>query len=434
MQQALELALKRCQQAELFCVRHRETPASFAANRLKLLETKETSGVALRVVKDGRIGFSATNDPGDVHGLVDRAVELSAFGAAAKFELPSKAAYPKVPVYDKRAETISTEDMVETGQGMIDGLRKTNTDVICEGGVEKSVATVEIINSRGGRVSYQKTGFSLALHGTLVRGTDMLFVGDWASSCSVDLDPAAITQRVVRQLELALKTVPTPSGRVPILFSPRGASSAFVWPLLSALNGRTVVQGASPLQGKLGKRLLDERVTIWDDPTTALRPGSRSADDEGVPSRRITLFERGAPVSFLYDLQTAGLAGAETTGSASRSLGTLPRPSAGVLMFAAGDAPYEEMVKSIKDGLLVEQLLGAGQGNILGGDFGGNVLLGYRIQNGAITGRVKDTMIAGNVYDALSKIVAIGDEAEWVGGGMAIPAICCEGVTVSAKQ
>ena len=434
MERIIERALKSCQQAEVFRLRRRETPASFEANRLKLLETKESSGTALRVVKDGRIGFSATNNPDDVDGLVDRAVELAAFGAEARFSLPGPAERADVVVYDEATERLSIETMVGLGQRMIDDLLKANRDLVCEASVTKSVGAVEIMNSNGGQAGYERSTFSMALHGTLIRGTDMLFVGDWASSCRPDLDPDAITRRVIRQLELAMETADAPSGEMPVLFSPRGVASAFIGPLATALNGRTVLQGASPLQGKLGQQLLDQRISIWDDPTVPLRPGSRGVDDEGVPTRRTTLFDHGVPTAFLYDLQTAGQAGAESTGSGSRGLGSLPTPSTSVIFVDVGETPNDDIIGGIDDGLLVEQLLGAGQGNVLGGEFGGNVLLGYRIKNGRIQGRVKNTMISGNVYDALNKIVAIGDTAEWVGGSLSTPPICCLGVTVSKKS
>ena len=61
--------------------------------------------------------------------------------------------------------------------------------------------------------------------------------------------------------------------------------------------------------------------------------------------------------------------------------------------------------------------MGATQGNILGGDFSGNVLLGYKIENGKIAGRVKDTMVFGNVYELLKDIAAIGSDGRWLGGG-----------------
>ncbi|MCH8190680.1 MAG: TldD/PmbA family protein [Chloroflexi bacterium] len=434
MERILERALKSCQQAEVFRLRRRETPVSFEANRLKMLETKESSGTALRVVKDGRIGFSATNNPDDVDGLVERAVELAEFGAEARFSLPGPAELADVAVYDEATERLTVEAMVGLGQRMIDDLLKANRDLVCEAGVTKSVGAVEIMNSNGGQAGYERSTFSMALHGTLIRGTDMLFVGDWASSCRPDLDPDAITQRVIRQLELAMETAEAPSGEMPVLFSPRGVASAFIGPLATALNGRTVLQGASPLQGKLGQQLLDQRISIWDDPTVPLRPGSRGVDDEGVPTRRTTLFDHGVPTAFLYDLQTAGQAGAESTGSGSRGLGSLPTPSTSVILVDVGETPNDDIIGGIDDGLLVEQLLGAGQGNVLGGEFGGNVLLGYRIKNGRIQGRVKNTMISGNVYDALNKIVAIGDTAEWVGGSLSTPPICCLGVTVSKKS
>ncbi|MCH8284471.1 MAG: TldD/PmbA family protein, partial [Chloroflexi bacterium] len=364
MERIIERALKSCQQAEVFRLRRRETPASFEANRLKLLETKESSGTALRVVKDGRIGFSATNNPDDVDGLVDRAVELAAFGAEARFSLPGPAERADVVVYDEATERLSIEAMVGLGQRMIDDLLKANRDLVCEAGVTKSVGAVEIMNSNGGQAGYERSTFSMALHGTLIRGTDMLFVGDWASSCRPDLDPDAITRRVIRQLELAMETAEAPSGEMPVLFSPRGVASAFIGPLATALNGRTVLQGASPLQGKLGQQILDQRISIWDDPTVPLRPGSRGVDDEGVPTRRTTLFDHGVPTAFLYDLQTAGQAGAESTGSGSRGLGSLPAPSTSVILVDVGETPNDDIIGGIDDGLLVEQLLGAGQGNV----------------------------------------------------------------------
>jgi PmbA protein len=74
------------------------------------------------------------------------------------------------------------------------------------------------------------------------------------------------------------------------------------------------------------------------------------------------------------------------------------------------------MVKSIDEGLLVHDVLGMGQGNPISGQFSVNVQLGYAIRNGEIVGRVKDVMLAGNVYEALNDIVGIGDDPEWIVG------------------
>ena len=179
--------------------------------------------------------------------------------------------------------------------------------------------------------------------------------------------------------------------------------------------------------------MLDPRITVWDDPTTPYVPGSRAFDDEGVPAARFPLVREGVIANFFYDLQTAGQAGAATTGSANRGLASLPGPGASVIIIEPGDTTFADMIAGHQKALVVESFLGAGQGNILGGDFSANVLLGYAVENGEVTGRVKDTMVAGNVYAILEALGALGSEPEWVGGSLQIPALCCNGVSVSSK-
>lgn len=135
---------------------------------------------------------------------------------------------------------------------------------------------------------------------------------------------------------------------------------------------------------------------------------------------------------FLYDLQTAGMAGVQSTGSADRVGASLPAPSTSNLVVEAGGVSLADMVRDVKEGLLVEQLMGASQTNVLGGDFSGNVLLGYKIEKGEIVGRVKDTVVSGNVYQALKRIDAVGSEARWVGSVFA-PPIMCARLAVGSK-
>jgi PmbA protein len=136
---------------------------------------------------------------------------------------------------------------------------------------------------------------------------------------------------------------------------------------------------------------------------------------------------------FLYDLQTAALAGKKSTGNGSRSRGGLPTPAPSAFTIAPGDTTFEEMVRDIKEGLVIEELMGASQGNILGGDFSGNVLLGYKVENGEIAGRVKDTMVSGNIYQVLKDIAAIGSESRWVGGFLQTPPLYCPALSVASK-
>jgi PmbA protein len=203
---------------------------------------------------------------------------------------------------------------------------------------------------------------------------------------------------------------------------------------MGGFSGKTVLQGASPLVGKLGEKMLDRRFSLWDEPYLPYVPGSRMCDDEGVPSRRMPLIDKGVISNFLYDLQTAAQAGEESTGNAHRGISSLPSPGTSVIVIGEGDVSYQDMIGGVKDGLIVESLLGAGQSNILGGDFNANVLLGYRVEGGSVTGRVKNTVISGNVYTALKDIQATEREGHWVGGSLRTPAFCLGSVSVATKE
>jgi PmbA protein len=136
--------------------------------------------------------------------------------------------------------------------------------------------------------------------------------------------------------------------------------------------------------------------------------------------------------NFYYDLKTAAKAGKESTGNGSRGRGQ-PAPSPGAFVIHHGETGFEDMVADIKEGLVVEYLMGAEQGNVLSGDFSGNVLLGYKIESGKIVGRVKDTVVSGNIYKALKQVAAIGSDARWVGSSLYAPSIYLPGLTVAAK-
>jgi PmbA protein len=432
MDDILAQARKIAEEAEVFSISADETQVQFEANRLKHIQSKQATSRALRIIRQGKTGYASTTKAGDSRELVNMAVETARFGMPAGFEFPPLSTYPKVEVFDSAVETVPIEKMVELGEEMIDAIISRTPDIVCEAAVARGTVSVRIVNSRGGEVEYQKSIFSLGIEGSLIRGTDMLFVSDSESSCQPILLTGAVAQSVLEQLDLAENQASVRTGTLPVIFTPKGVASALVLPLMAAFNGKMVLQGASPVGNRLGEQVFDRQLSLWDDPLVSYRPASRPADDEGVLSQRTALIEQGNVAHFLYDLQTAALAHTTSTGSGGRNRG-LPTPTSSAFVIAPGSTTLEEMVSDIKEGLIIEQLMGAEQGNILGGDFSGNVLLGYKIENGKITGRVKDTMVSGNVYRLLKEIVAIGREAKWVGGSLQAPHIYCLSLSVASK-
>ncbi|MCJ7744158.1 MAG: TldD/PmbA family protein, partial [Dehalococcoidales bacterium] len=314
MEEILALAQKVAEEAEVFTVSSEETPIQFEANRLKHIQSKQSTTVALRIIRQGKLGYATATELNNRPELVNMAAETAQFGMAARFEFPSLAVYPQVEIFDPAVELVPTENMVKLGKELVTALRKHTPELLCHAWVSKSTTTVRIMNSRGGQASYKQTSFNLATWSNLIRGTDMLFVGDSQSSCHPIPDASAVSRAVIQQLELAKNLASAPSKSLPVIFTPVGVAGAIVPPLIVAFNGKTVLEGASPIGGKLGQTVFDRNFWLWDDPTLPYRPSSRPCDDEGVPSQRTPLVEQGVVTNFLYDLQTAALARTRSTG------------------------------------------------------------------------------------------------------------------------
>src|SRR5437867_8153331 len=94
------------QQAEVFAVETNETPVRFEANRLKEINARQTSGVALRVIVNGRIGFASSTKPGHLDELVAAAIETAPFGPEAHLEFPRDGEAPAVDVFDPAVESL----------------------------------------------------------------------------------------------------------------------------------------------------------------------------------------------------------------------------------------------------------------------------------------------------------------------------------------
>ena len=138
-------------------------------------------------------------------------------------------------------------------------------------------------------------------------------------------------------------------------------------------------------------------------------------DGEGVPSRATPIIEKGVLRNFVLDTQTAALLGKESTANAIRDYDSVPSPGTTNLLLSPGNTSYEDMLADIGTGIVIDQVIGAGQSNILMGEFSVNLDLGFKVENGKVTGRLKNVMATGNAYDLLRSIRAIGNRQEQAG-------------------
>jgi len=423
--QLVEKAMKKAHGAQASLSLSESVDVSYESDRLKSAESSQRTDMSIRVIVDGKVGFSHTTDINDVDGVVSRALELAEFGSPAHYQFPSPKDGTDVNVYDRAILGITKDEMVTMGEEMIALVKEYKPEILLYAGASKSSRKGEFANSNGVEYADESTIFSASVYGEWIRGTDILSAGHGLGWRKRGIDHIEIARKAIELFKMAEKIARIKSGDMPVIFTPEGMYTLLL-SLEMGFNGKNVYLGSSPLAGKLGEKIADEKLTIIDNPLIDYAPNSSKYDAEGVPHQITPLIEKGVAKNFLYDLDTAGRAGATTTGH-----GTGCGPTN--IVIETGDTSYEGMLKNTKNGLLVHNVMGLGQGNPISGEFSVNVQLGYRIQNGEIIGRVKDVMLAGNTYDAIKDIVAIGDKAEWVGGSLLTPHIQIGRLSVVAQ-
>lgn len=432
MEELLDMALRGAQAAEVIEVASEEERVQFKAGKLKRLEKKESRGWGLRVIRRGRIGFSSSTDHAKRKELVENAITSARYGQEARFRFPPPIEPPRVRTKDPSLIPFSLNQGIQHfGQG-VEIIQEVNPSIYLEGYIQKQLVREKIINSHGLEWGFERTSFDLLISGLLVGKEGLLPINEVVFSGRLRLEGERLARSLLKKAEMAKRIIPVRSGKLPVIFAPEALPNLLAT-IEMGVNGKLVEKGSSPLCGRLGEEVLSPQVYLYDDGTVDLMQGSRPLDGEGIPTRRIPLFEKGVLKNYLFDLQTGGVMERESTGNADRSYDTQPRPGINNLILEPGEKSIEEMIEQIDEGIIVYEVLGGGQSNLLAGDFSLNVDLGYKIEKGEVTGRVKDSMVSGNVYEALGKIQAIGRELKEVGEYL-IPPVALDSLSVSAKE
>ncbi len=429
----LELALKTAEAAEVIYEEGESRSVSFEHNKLKYIHNKSIRGVGLRIIKSGRIGFSSTTDLRNPEKLVEKAVRSAQLGQEARFTFPTLNKFSDIKIFDKNVVDFPIESAIALGKEALDKTLGVCPDYQCNVEVGKSVGTRRLLNSSGLDITRNSTFHSMGIDIVCVKEKGLVWVGEGESSRRAVDGLMKSTEKVLEKLRLAEREVKINSGSFPVIFTPK-AVGLLLAPLELGCNGKLVQKGASPLIGRLGEKIADERLTIYDDPTIDFAPGSYPMDGEGIKAQRTPLLEKGVLKSYLFDLQTAGIMSTISTGNGIRGFASQPAPACTNITIEPGNMKLEDMIRDIKYGLLVDQVLGGGQSNTLAGEFSVNIDLGFLIENGELVGRVKDCMIAGNVFEVFShRLAAIGSQPEWYGDNY-VPALYFSGLSVVGKE
>lgn len=429
VEQVIDLANKKGIEAEVFYVASQDTPIEFGNNRLKSLETKASEGIALRVIADQKLGFASSTDLTRLADLVDAAVATAEIGDPVEFDFTQdvNSVEPKSDY-----QPPSTEKLVEVGEDLINQVHQYNPEILVDVSFHSGTSQVKLATTTNVYTEQNSRSLSASISGNLVRGEDFLQAYAYEVTRDQVPDYQAILQKLILKYQQAEGKASIKSGAYPVLFTPSAVASTMGRMFGTIFSGQSVVQKASPLTDKLGEKIADERISVFEDPSLGV--SACEFDDEGVATSKKNLIDQGIVKQFYWDRRWAARQGIKSSGNGFRGGISRPSPSLANICIAPGQTSVADLIAGMDEGIIVDQVLGAGQSNILAGEFSVNIDLGYKVEQGKIVGRVKDTMVAGNIFEAFSNLVDLSDRPEWVGSSAYVPHILFAQLGVAARQ
>ena len=415
-----------------------EFSASVRMRELENLKEAGARGAGVRVLKGQCTGSAYTSDLSEegIRRMVDSALELAAITTGDPHAgLPEAGELGAIDgdlgLYDGDIEQLSTPFKIEQAriaeQAALDMDPRISAS---EGASFDSYSGARYFaNSRGFSGGYRSSTCSLSVV-PVARDGESMERDYWYSTARSQKKleaPEAIGRKAGERVLRRLGARKVATQKAPVVFDPHVARSLLDH-IFDAVNGDSVYRKASFLAGRLGEQIASESLTIIDDGTMPGLFGTSPFDDEGVPSRRTVVIERGVLKSYMLNCYTARKLGLKTTGNASRGITGNAGVGHGNLFAEPGAKSPEEIIASVKNGFYVTELLGFGV-NIVTGDYSRGAS-GLWIENGELAYPVHEVTVASTLGEMLQSLEAIGSDLEFR-GSIASPTLLCGEMTIS---
>ena len=396
LSQASQLGAK----AEIF-VSHGQSLELIVSNgKLESLDKKNSQGVGIRALVDKQMGFAFSTEVSkeSIEATLKQAVANAKVTAPDEFNTLPEGKPVKgevehlvdIPIEEKIQKVILAEKAAKEYDSRIVKVQRSEEDGQREEGVSFDVVR-----------NYEKLNFR--------------DLGEEAADKAVSM----------------LGARPISSEKLPLILD-REIAAQVLSVLANVLSARSVIKKKSLFAEKVGQKVASHLVTIIDDGNMKGGVASNIVDDEGVPTQRTVLVDSGILLGFYHNSYTAKRMGVASTGNGVRS-GAKSTVGCGTtnLYIQPGQTSKEEMIDSLRRGLMVTSVMGLHTANPISGDFSLGAA-GFLIQEGKIARPVRGITIAGNLIDLLSKVTLVGSDLRMYGSTGA-PTLLVDGISVSGE-
>lgn len=401
-------------EAEAYVERARTVRVEFA-ERIDNFKTTESLGIGLRVVLGKKIAIYSTSvlNEAEIDKAAVKAIKIAQVAPEdpnwkqmnKKFGSASAQGY-----YDEAVETLETSEIVENLASAISHMKSIDKRVKpTAGSLTTSVSNVSIINSHNQSSDRKETSVSVSIHAA-AEEADLRSTGNAHQEVrfwkEINLEDQAA--KAVEKAVKFLKAKAISSCNTSVIIENSIFANMMGFMLNTSVNANSVQKGMSPLANKLGTQIALEDITITDNGLMQGGWQTRPFDDEGHPTQKTPIIERGALRNYLYDTYTALRDGVESTGNARRlNYSMAPEPALSNLILEPGKASVEEIVRETKNGVYVEDTIGEWLSDPVSGSLSATVTHGYLIENGKLTQPIKGVIISGNFYEILKNGIEI---------------------------
>ena len=459
LENVLDAALgKKADYADLYFEYRRNEGVGLEEGLVKNCSQSTANGVGVRVLADTKTGYAYTDDitienleiaartaryiaqnrPTDAPARIDRPggqphdlypvkTPVNDVALESKVELLyeidkfTRALDPRVKNVFVSLASEYKVIYVATSQGVrvgdIQPLTRLNVTCIAEEGGNRQIGSF----GGGGRVEY---GFFVDNQ-------------DWQR----------YAREAVRQAILNLGAIDAPAGTMDVVLGSGWPGILLHEAIGHGLEGDFNRKKTSAFTDRIGQRVASALCTVVDDGTIPSRRGSINIDDEGTPTNRTVLIEKGILKGYLQDKLNAGLMKMAPTGNGRReSYAHIPMPRMTNTFMLAGESAPEDILRSVKKGLYAVSF-GGGQVDITSGKFVFSASEAYLIEEGKVTQPVKGATLIGNGPDVLTRVSMVGSDLkldEGVGTcgkdgqsvpvGVGLPTIKIDGLTVGGTK
>ena len=428
-------------EAEGFVQRQRVIEIVLERGEIQSERMKIRRGIGIRVIKDKRMGFAFASmlDQQTIQETCRDASKLASVSPRnpdwVSLPLPEKIPPAPEGLYDENLANLTLDEALNMVLEGYEAAKEVDSRVsIDEGKLMVSSTEIAISNSHG--ISLYGKGTFISFYLICVakeQGEASSFAYEYDVSRTLkDFSARRVGELAARKALLSLGARRIKSFRGDVILSPEVASEILFAPLISNVNADNVQRGRSLWADKIGEPVSARSLTVIDDGLLPYGLGSSPFDAEGVPSQKTVVIESGILKSFLYDSYTANKVNKKSTGNAAReSYSSPPSISISNLLISPGTKSLEEMISEVNRGIFVNRF----SGNVSdeSGEFSGVAKQAVYIEGGEMKFPLRETMISGNAFESLNRIVAIGRDRRATMMSVYTPPILVEEVTIVSQ-